>query len=220
MGCSLGYWHSPGEVQLEEKVPADACISYAIRLGSGMAIGIGTEMRTYVQREDSSVIAGPRVTTPVLEAVENVEDHVVLQEHDGGLWLASWNAATPELSRVPGVPGRVLSLSYAGSGPAYIYTTSGLYAVDATTFAPQWHVDGEVWSVLSQDVPVEYTVLTIERGATSKAVLRRLDKSGKQLREIVVYEAPDLIEAHLYSSSYPVRDVEEPIFFVEIVTEP
>jgi hypothetical protein len=71
-----------------------------------------------------------------------------------------------------------------------------LFSLDPATLAEQ-HADGEVWSVLERDVPSGYVVVAIERGATTRVVLRQLDATGRELRRIVVYEGADITAAHV-----------------------
>ena len=219
-GCRPGLeWSTPAVVKYEEKVPAGACISYAFDLGTHRAVGIGTEMWTYELRDDESVVARSRVTAPVLELVDGDRDRMLLQEPGGGLWLATWTKATPTLVRIAGVEGRVRAMSRRQGDAYYMYTDRALYFVDATTFEPRWKIEGEVSGALKQAEPARHFVLVVERGAKSRAVLRMLDGTGTQVRQIVIYEGDDLVAARLERTSVPVsRDENQPLYLVEIAT--
>jgi outer membrane protein assembly factor BamB len=89
-------------------------------------------------------------------------------------------------------------------GVIFAYTDAALYALDEHTFAPRWHIDGEVWTVLARDLPLGHDVLTIERTATPRVVLRSLDAAGEELRRVTVYEG-NVAQAHLERSRERIR---------------
>jgi hypothetical protein len=218
-GCLPGLeWYNEGEVKVTETVDAGACIAYSVRLGRGMAVGIGSEIRTYLFG-DKGTVAGPRMKTELLELIDGLLDGNALLQGASGLWLARWDdGKAPTVERLPGVEGRVRSMSTRPNGWYYVFTDRAMYAVDEKTFAPLWKIDGEVWAATSQDVPFRHYVLTIERDATPRAVLRLLDQRGKQLRQIVVYEGDDLIGAQLERTSFAKGDRQEPLNLVYIAT--
>jgi hypothetical protein len=220
MGCLPGHeWTSPGELKLEEDV-GDVCITYVSQLGDGLAVGLGREMRTYELRNDGSIVAGPRVKTPILEGVEATDGAIMLQEPRGGLWVARWEKV-PTVTRVDSVSERIRAMSGDASGVHYVYTDRALYALDVSTLAVRWKVDGEAWSVARQDVPVQHYVLMIERGAKSRVVLRTIDDRGRKQREILVYEGADVVEAHLERTYVPLGKHElEHLYLVRIATAP
>jgi hypothetical protein len=220
MGCLPGHeWSSPGDLKLEEEV-GDVCIAFVTHLGKGFAVGLGREIRTYELRDDGHLTAGPRLNTPELEGVEAIDGGTILQEPRGGLWIARWDKG-PTLTRVEGVSGRVRAMSGDDSGVHYVYTDRALYALDAGTLAVRWKLDGEAWSVARQDVPVQHYVLMIERDAKSRVVLRTIDDRGRQLREILVYEGADVVEAYLERTYIPVGKHElEHLYLVRIATAP
>jgi hypothetical protein len=221
-GCDQGYWSIPPILEVEETVPVGACISYAASAGQTAIIGIGGEMRTYTV-DDDRVMPGPRVSTPILDGVGGISyrrNAVLLQEPGGGLWLAKQAATKPTLTRVRDIDDRVIAMSSGDQDHRYLFTERSMFVVDARTMATRWKIDGEVWSATYDPDTQRHYVLAIERGArTTRAVLRLLNRAGKQIRQIVVYEGDDLIEATLKSTTIESKpDKYETLYLVYVAT--
>jgi hypothetical protein len=217
-GCFGGDWSRPAEVVLEDPTPVGACITYAFELDGRIVVGLGTEVRTYVEHEGGSVEVGPTLAAKPLEVIDVIDHRALLQERDGTLWTASWQGTrAPVLTQVAKLPGHVRIAERGNNGVVWAYTETALFALDEQTLLPTWHHDGEVWTALTQDVPLTHYLLTIERGGVKpKVVLRMLDGNGVESKQITVYEG-EVTASYLEESDVWVRsDLVEGILVVHI----
>jgi hypothetical protein len=195
-GCHSRYWERPAQLQLEEPVSANACVTYSIGLAPGMVVGLGSEMRVYAESTGRWSARKP-IATPALEAIEMIEGRAILQEPSGRLWEARGGSAAPTLGpSKTTLNGRALAISRPSNGLVYAFTDKALYLLGKDTLAIEKQIDGEIWSVMSQDVPLHHFVLSVERGAKTRVILRELDATGAVLRTANVYEGP-VSAAHL-----------------------
>lgn len=215
-GCYARYWEVPAKVVLVDPKPVTGCISYAFDLPDGMVVGFGAEVRTYLRR-DTGPVAGPQVRMPVLEVLDVIDGAALGFERDGTLWRMTWQGtAAPVLTRIGKLAGNVLSASRGNHGLVFVFTDAALYAFDGKTFAQKWRVDGEVWTVMPLDVPLTFYVLTIERGASPKVVLRMLDETGAEKKRRTVLDRA-VTEAHLERSGFYARpDLYQGVWVVHI----
>jgi hypothetical protein len=199
MGCSYRLWSIPAKLVREDPVPRGSCIAYAVAVPAGMLIGVGTVLRAYAGADAAKALS---VTVPALEQIDVIDGTPLFQDGKGWLYTASWTdpAKPPVMTRLVEVGGRALSISRGGIGLDYVFTQNALVALDTKTFAKRWQIAGEIWAVMTQDVPLLHVVLAVERDPKPRVVLRTYDVDGKLLRSFVVYNGP-VAEATLGESN-------------------